>query len=242
MSKKSPGAGPFEGLRALRDELERKGPEPTGSARKKPEREGPEHERPRQSAAAPPTDDDALVLHRLFAGVKPLSRGPGRVPRQRVERSTAAERASKRTDELAAAEGGAVHEHMRLLVDGNVRFEVRDDGRTVEGRRLDIPLEVVRKLRRGMVPIDAQVDLHGMRLQEARIHLEFFLRTMRARRERCVLVIHGKGEHSPSGLGVLRGEISAWLSQGRASEHVAAFATARREDGGEGAMYVLLRR
>ena len=63
----------------------------------------------------------------------------------------------------------------------------------------------------------------------------------RARGERCVLVVHGKGEHSAGGVGVLRGEIAAWLSQGRASEHVAAFATAQDADGGEGAMYVLLK-
>jgi DNA-nicking Smr family endonuclease len=65
---------------------------------------------------------------------------------------------------------------------------------------------------------------------------------MRARGERCVLVIHGKGEHSPQGAGVLRGEMAAWLSQGAASEHVAAFTTAGEHDGGEGAVYVLLRR
>jgi DNA-nicking Smr family endonuclease len=59
---------------------------------------------------------------------------------------------------------------------------------------------------------------------------------MRARGERCVLVIHGKG------MGVLRGEIAAWLSQGKAKESVLAFATARQEDGGEGAVYVALRR
>jgi DNA-nicking Smr family endonuclease len=57
-----------------------------------------------------------------------------------------------------------------------------------------------------------------------------------------VLVIHGKGDHSPMGVGVLRGEISAWLSQGASSEHVAAFSTARDSDGGPGAVYVLLRR
>jgi DNA-nicking Smr family endonuclease len=55
-------------------------------------------------------------------------------------------------------------------------------------------------------------------------------------------VIHGKGAHSPQGAGVLRGEIGAWLSQGKASEHVAAFSTATAHDGGEGAVYVLLRR
>jgi DNA-nicking Smr family endonuclease len=101
---------------------------------------------------------------------------------------------------------------------------------------------VVRKLRRGLLPIDARLDLHGMNVGEARRELESFLRAMRARGERCVLVIHGKGEHSPGGLGVLRGEISAWLSQGPASVHVACFATARAGDGGEGALYVLLRR
>jgi DNA-nicking Smr family endonuclease len=65
---------------------------------------------------------------------------------------------------------------------------------------------------------------------------------MRGQRERTVLVIHGKGEHSPMGIGVLRGEIAAWLSQGPSSEHVAAFATARESDGGAGAVYILLRR
>jgi DNA-nicking Smr family endonuclease len=84
--------------------------------------------------------------------------------------------------------------------------------------------------------------MHGMSAREARGQLELFLRTMRARGERCVLVIHGKGEHSPGGLPVLRGEIAAWLSQGTSSEHVAAFATASEADGGEGAVYVLLRR
>ena len=55
-------------------------------------------------------------------------------------------------------------------------------------------------------------------------------------------MIHGKGTHSPHGVGVLRGEIAAWLSQGPSSEHVAAFATASEAEGGEGAVYVLLRR
>jgi len=54
--------------------------------------------------------------------------------------------------------------------------------------------------------------------------------------------VHVKGEHSPGRVGVLRGEIAAWLSQGTASAHVEAFATAQPEDGGEGAVYVLLAR
>jgi DNA-nicking Smr family endonuclease len=72
--------------------------------------------------------------------------------------------------------------------------------------------------------------------------VETFLSEKRARGDRCVLIVHGKGEHSPGGFGILRGEMSAWLSQGMSSAHVAAFSTASPEDGGEGAVYVLLAR
>jgi DNA-nicking Smr family endonuclease len=193
---------------------------------------------PKRSATE---DDDALLLHRLYAGVEPLDRSRGgRLPKQAVERSSASE--GKRVREAAQAEAAEVHDRLRGLVEGRARFEVADDGHHVEGRREDVPMEAVRRLRRGLLPVDGRLDLHGMGAAEARAQLELFLRTMRARGERCVLVIHGKGEHSPGGVGVLRGEIAAWLSQGASSEHVAAFATASDPDGGEGATYVLVRR
>jgi DNA-nicking Smr family endonuclease len=135
-----------------------------------------------------------------------------------------------------------VHERLRSLVEAAARFEVTDDGAHVEGRRIDVPVSALRRMRRGLLPIDARIDLHGMTVAEAGPRLEVFLRTMRARGERCVLVIHGKGQHSQGGVGVLRGEVSAWLSQGPCSANVAAFATARVDDGGEGAMYVLIRK
>jgi DNA-nicking Smr family endonuclease len=90
------------------------------------------------------------------------------------------------------------------------------------------------------VPIDARIDLHGLRSEEAQDALDYFLSEKRARGDRCVLVVHGKGEHSPGRFGILRGEMSAWLSQSAASAHVAAFSTAEPQDGGEGAVYVLL--
>lgn len=232
-AKKSKARGPFEALRGLKDEL------------KKKEQEGP----PRKPAPAPPPrastaepEDDALLLNRLFAGVQPLDRSRGsRVPKQKVERTSSVDERAERLRDAAQAEAEAVHEHLRSLVEGRARFEVADDGQRVEGRRVDLPAEALRQLRRGLVPVDARLDLHGMGVPEARGQLELFLRTMRARGERCVLVIHGKGEHSPRGVAVLRGEIAAWLSQGASSEHVAAFATSSVADGGEGAVYVLLR-
>jgi DNA-nicking Smr family endonuclease len=186
--------------------------------------------------------EDELTFHRMMSGVVPLEGRGSRVPvtaGARVEPSQV-----KPTDlrEKAREEAKAVLDHLHHLVDDAVRFEVTDDGKRVEGRRLDVPPSLVRELRRGVLPIDGRLDLHGLGAGAAREQLLEFLRTQRARGERCVLVIHGKGEHSVALGGVLRGEISAWLSQGRAREHVAAFATARDEDGGEGAVYVALRR
>jgi len=231
---KKSAQGPLEAaLRALRGKLAEQ-PE-TSRARQRP---------PSSATPAPRQEpqDEALLLHRLYAGVEPLDRSRGRIPKQPVERSAAAERAAKRGAEDSRTEADAVQEHLRTLVEGRSRFEVADDGQRVEGRRVDVPIDVLRTLRRGRFPVDARLDLHGMSVQEARAQLELFLRTMRARGERCVLVIHGKGEHSPLGIGLLRGEIAAWLSQGASSAHVAAFATAQNDDGGEGAVYVLIRR
>ena len=226
--KKKAGANPFDALRALKVDR----PAPVKPPPKPPTRTQPET-----------PEDEALLLHRLFAGVEPLDRTRGRIPKQPIERSPAVERTAARGADAAQADADAVHEHLRILVEGQARFEVADDGERIEGRRVDVPIDVLRRLRRGRLPIDGRLDLHGFGVREARRQVEkLFLRTMRVRGERCVMVIHGRGEHSPHGAGVLRGEIGAWLSQGSASEHVAAFVTAIARDGGEGAVYVLLRR
>jgi DNA-nicking Smr family endonuclease len=248
--KKKPAAGPFEALRTLRDELKKKSDTAKGERAEGPP-VAPAKQRPAPSTSAPSPprtlgrsdEDEALAFHRLMSGVEPLKGKAARVPRSKntEARSPDLEARRKHAETVAQAEDDAVHEHIRTLIESGGRFEVSDDGRRVEGRRIDVPPDLVRKLRRGMLPIDARMDLHGLRVAEGRTQLELFLRTMRARGERCVLVVHGKGEHSPRGVGVLRGEIAAWLSQGAASADVAAFATASEGDGGEGAVYVLLR-
>jgi DNA-nicking Smr family endonuclease len=232
-AKKKKVAGPFDALRELKDKL-------SAEQNDHPPKRPPQI--PPKPAAPEQPEDAALLLHRLFAGVTPLDRSRGRVPRDRGERSDGSAHPAKRDSRAEGREVDAVHERLRELVDGATRFEVADDGQRVEGRRVDVPLDAVRRLRRGLWPVDARVDLHGMGVKEARGQLEAFLRMMRARGERCVLVVHGKGEHSPQGIGVLRGEIAAWLSQGASSRDVAAFVTARTSDGGEGAVYVLLRK
>ncbi len=247
MSKKKdkPPEGPFSKLAELKKKLA----EEEAAAKKAPApgKGGPPPTRPRPQAP-PPTRahepasaDDDLAFHRLMSGVVPLEDGKARVGLTEGTGPSGVARRLAHGKDAMAAEEAASREQLRALAFGGQRFEVMDDGARVEGRRSDVPADVMRKLRRGMLPIDARLDLHGMRAEEAREATEAFLRDKRTRGERCVLVIHGRGEHSP-GPAVLRGEIATWLSQTKASEHVAAFATAADADGGEGAVYVMLRR
>jgi DNA-nicking Smr family endonuclease len=200
-------------------------------------------ERARTESVDP--ESERLSFQRLMSGVKPLEQTKGRMPKSaQVPRSAELVPRDRGAETQAAADAEAeqVRARLRALVEGKERFEVEDDGRRMAGWRVDLPMDAVRKLRRGLWPIDARLDLHGSGAAEAREKVAEFLREKQARGERCVLIIHGKGVHSPRSQPVLRGEIGAWLSQGAASEHVAAFATAAGDDGGEGAVYVLLRR
>lgn len=104
-------------------------------------------------------------------------------------------------------------------------------------RREGIGIEIVRKLRRGRWTIQAQVDLHGLRRDEAREQLAAFLRDAIKRGLRCVRVVHGKGNGSPGREPVLKGKVRTWLVQ---KQEVLAFVQARASDGGNGALVVLL--
>ncbi len=186
--------------------------------------------------------DDDMSFHRMMSGVTPLDGGgKARVPMTTDVRPGAQRLKAAEVQARARTEAEQAIAHLHSIVDDVARFEVSDDGRRVEGRRVDAPPDLVRSLRRGMLPIDARLDLHGLGAEQAQAKLLEFLRAMRSRSERCVLVIHGKGDNVPGG-GVLRGEMAAWLSQGKSREHVVAFVTARDEDGGEGAVYIALRR
>ncbi len=105
-------------------------------------------------------------------------------------------------------------------------------------RRHGIGPEVVRKLRRGAWVVQAQLDLHGLRRDQAREQLSAFVREAGRHGLRCVRVIHGKGNGSPGREPVLKSRVKSWLAQ---KHEVLAFAQARASDGGHGALLVLLR-
>lgn len=97
------------------------------------------------------------------------------------------------------------------------------------------------RFRRGRMAIEGRLDLHGLYQEEAHEALRGFIAGAAARGQRCVLVVTGKGRVSQGG-GVLRRAVPKWLNQPGLREHILSIAQARIEDGGDGAIYVLLKR
>lgn len=107
------------------------------------------------------------------------------------------------------------------------------------------------RLKRGQLPIEARVDLHGLSRERAHAGLNAFLARQTALGRRCVLVITGKGRpdrqrpdwgSEEREVGVIRRALPDWLADHPNKDRVLAFAPAQPQDGGAGAWYVLLRR
>jgi DNA-nicking Smr family endonuclease len=105
-------------------------------------------------------------------------------------------------------------------------------------QRAGVRTQVMRRLRRGLYPIDDELDLHGQNQSAARDQLAEFIEHSRSRGCRCVRIIHGKGYRSGARGPVLKTAVNLWL---RRHMDVMAFVSARAIDGGAGAVYVLLR-
>jgi DNA-nicking Smr family endonuclease len=112
-----------------------------------------------------------------------------------------------------------------------------DTDDTLSYRRLGLGQDVIKKLRRGHWSLQGQIDLHGLRSDEARVALGHFVRDAHRLGWRCVRVVHGKGLGSPGRVPVLKSKVQRWLVQ---KNEVLAFVQARADDGGAGAVIVLL--
>jgi DNA-nicking Smr family endonuclease len=106
-------------------------------------------------------------------------------------------------------------------------------------RRPGIQESVLRKLRRGRYGLQGEIDLHGMRVDEARKALREFLADALELNARCVRIVHGKGLRSGTRGPVVKTAVTTIL---RHCNSVMAYVPARPDDGGSGAMYVLLSR
>lgn len=127
--------------------------------------------------------------------------------------------------------------------------EDEDSGLRLSEHELDTPdyllysqpgvqRRVLGDLQRGRVPVNLELDLHGLTAAHAQAILREFLADCRLRRVRCARIIHGKGARSPDRQPVLKRKLNYWL---RLRPEVLAFCSTPRHDGGTGALYVLLR-
>ncbi len=160
------------------------------------------------------TAEDAALWHRAVRADKPFpDRAPPDTPPVDASAAPPARERPSRTLAGAAANPRS----------GGV------DGRTVQ------------RLRRGRIPVDVRLDLHGMNQTEAHRAVTRALAAAQARDARCVLVITGKGVVGGE-TGVLRRMAPRWLEEPPNADRVLAHAPAVPRDGGAGAFYVLLRR
>lgn len=113
-----------------------------------------------------------------------------------------------------------------------------EGGAALSYQRSGVRAQVMRRLRRGLFPIEDELDLHGLTQTAARDQLARFLAFNRDAGRRCVRIIHGKGYRSGARGPVLKIAVDLWL---RHHSDVMAFTSARSIDGGTGAVYVLLR-
>jgi DNA-nicking Smr family endonuclease len=206
------GAG-LAGLGGLRDALK--------AAAQRNQREKAAAAQASREAAA-----DADLFRREIGEVAPL----GAKPRATVPRTPPAPvPIQTKLDEEAV-----LHEAISDEFDPEVLL---DTDESLSYCRAGVSQEIVKKLRRGAWIVQAQLDLHGMRREEAREALSEFIREASKKGLRCLRVIHGKGLGSVGKEPVLKGKVRAWLVQ---KEEVIAFSQARAHDGGAGAVLVLL--
>jgi len=166
--------------------------------------------------------DDRELFRRTVGPVKPLRderfvatprRRPGRARFTKAGRLAALEASLAQIDPMVAS------------------------GEALSHRRPGVPESVFRKLRRGEYGLDAELDLHGLNVAQAKHALHDFLADALARHALCVRIIHGKGLRSGPRGPVIKSAVNAVLRQTSA---VAAYVSAGHGDGGTGAVLVLL--
>lgn len=135
-----------------------------------------------------------------------------------------------------------VMSHLYGLVRGSIEMDITFSDEYMEGSVRGVGRKLIKTLKRGELPVQDYIDLHGLTKDEARTEVTDFLVKSHKSGLRCVLIVHGRGLNSPDSFPVLKEGLPLWLGSGPARKIVLAFATARPYDGGTGAIYVLLRK
>lgn len=175
-----------------------------------------------------PSEEDLQLWRHVTRGIKPLK--PETLPRDDVTWAKPKEQAPPSRGVLQASTSAkAISPTKPVMTELS-----HGDLQAMDKRR-------AQRLRRGRLPIEARLDLHGLNQSDAHFALQRFVRQSAAVGRRCILVITGKGGRFAES-GVLRRQVPLWLNQADLRDKVLGFEHARPEHGGEGALYLLLRR
>lgn len=173
------------------------------------------------------TDDQAW--QKLAAGVRPLKK-------RKIPPRPASKAKTAPDTEQKPARKQAMQSVSRQAADAPPKRQPAD---LRLGQQAGLDNRSRRLMKRGGFEIDASLDLHGMTVARAHDRLLRFIEQAEARQFRTLLIITGKGR---SGEGVLRREVPAWLKQPPLADRILALEQATGQDGGDGALYVRLRR
>ncbi len=173
-----------------------------------------------------PSRDDVQLFRESVGAVKPV----------RHNRTVPAKRAVSARPQFREMDEAQV---LQDLLSEQIDPADMETGEELLFIRTGLQHRTLRKLRRGMFAVNAELDLHGMTVPVARQAVSEFLLECQHRRIQCTRIIHGKGHGSRHRSPVLKQKIGKWLQQ---RDEVLAYCSARNYDGGTGAVYVLLKR
>ncbi len=186
-------------------------------------------------------DDDVRLWESVTRSVKPIarrgivsSRGPETSAPSKKTGKPSTENRPTDIDDRRAARGSEEA--------SDTRSHARNGAGLSHGSAPGLDRRTAERFRRGLMPIEATLDLHGHNRTTGRQALKSFLTNHQAAGRRCVLIVTGKGLKNDWSVGVLRQAVPRWLNTEEFRKLVLAFAYARPHHGGRGALYVLLRR
>ncbi len=168
-------------------------------------------------------DDDEDLFRKEMTGVKPL-------------KSTARYRHQPKPKRIRVREHSELVPMVDVFSDAPLTEDCPDQ---LNFSRSGVQPATLKKLRQGKLSIADEIDLHGMTIDDAREYLRAFLAESEAAGARVIRIVHGKGYRSKDGRPLIKGMVNRWL---REVPMVLAFHSAVPADGGNGAVYVLLKK
>lgn len=189
---------------------------------------------PKQAPQEKHIEDETSFFFNAMSGVAPISQEKEKARRSLAPR---AKPSHPPPDDRRTAMA-----HLQGLVSGSVDMDITFSDEYIEGSVKGVSRKVIKKLKRGELPVQDYIDLHGLTRQQAESAVNDFVQQSHKTGFRCVLIVHGRGLNSPDSFPVLKEGLPTWLGRGKNGKLVLAFSTARPYDGGTGATYVLLRK